>query len=271
MPRHRAHRRRLTLTRRGRLVRTAAVALVLVLVITTVLLLSRGRDETQEVGTASATPAPTTAVAVPAVDSAPPAPAPAPEIAAGGAAPGEMAHSGARGDGTWALAPASSAPIPPGPTARTYALKVEGGTGIDVDAAAQEVETILSDPRGWMGAEGVAFQRVADPAQADMTISLATPPTVDAMCRPADTEGTWNCRKGSDVVLNSDRWLFMTPTYDDLGAYHTYMLNHEVGHFLGHGHRSCEGPGRAAPVMLQQSMGLDGCRANPWPSADGQA
>ena len=61
----------------------------------------------------------------------------------------------------------------------------------------------------------------------------------------------------------------MTPTYTDLAAYRTYQVNHEVGHYLGHGHVSCPGSDRAAPVMLQQSMDLGRCVPNSWPTLDG--
>lgn len=81
-------------------------------------------------------------------------------------------------------------------------------------------------------------------------------------CAPAQTHGTWNCRIGGEVVLNSDRWLRMTPTCDDLVEYRAYMVNHEVGHFLGHDHADCPGKGEPAPVMLQQSRALEGCLAN---------
>ena len=45
------------------------------------------------------------------------------------------------------------------------------------------------------------------------------------------------------------------------------VVNHETGHFLGLDHASCSGPGRPAPVMMQQSKGLNGCHFNPWPTA----
>lgn len=70
------------------------------------------------------------------------------------------------------------------------------------------------------------------------------------------------------MVLNSDRWLHATPTFEDIDEYRAYLVNHEVGHFLGHGHAVCPGQGQPAPVMLQQSMDLGGCHPNAWPALD---
>ena len=114
-------------------------------------------------------------------------------------------------------------------------------------------------------------EQVEDSEQADVTFSIASPPTVDSLCAPARTNGVWSCRIDADVVLNSDRWLHMTPTYEDLDEYRAYMVNHEVGHFLGYQHVDCGGDGQRAPVMLQQSMDLQGCSPNAWPATEGPA
>ena len=79
----------------------------------------------------------------------------------------------------------------------------------------------------------------------------------------------WSCRVGRYVVINQLRWLHASPSWNrahrSLRSYRHMVVDHETGHWLGHGHLGCPGRGRAAPVMMQQSKGLDGCRHNPWP------
>ena len=113
---------------------------------------------------------------------------------------------------------------------------------------------------------------MSDPASADFVLSIATPPTADALCSPLETASMWNCRNGDDVVLNSDRWTYGTPTFSSIDAYHIYVINHEVGHFLGHEHEYCAGAGLTSPVMAQQSRTREGgCTENGWPTRDNQA
>jgi hypothetical protein len=68
------------------------------------------------------------------------------------------------------------------------------------------------------------------------------------------------------VYINDRRWRRSTPTWPgSLRDYRHYVVNHEVGHWLGLGHESCPGRRRDAPVMMQQSQGMDGCKPLVWP------
>jgi Protein of unknown function (DUF3152) len=97
-------------------------------------------------------------------------------------------------------------------------------------------------------------------SQADLVPSFGPPCTVN-----------YSCRVGRSVIVNEARWRLATPVWTGAGAslddYHHLVVNHEVGHWLGFDHLLCGGAGQAAPVMQQQSKGLNGCLPNPWPTA----
>lgn len=190
-----------------------------------------------------------------------PTPTPSiPEIARQQVWTSDTPPSGEYRTNTITLAPALSAP-----DTVTYVVKVETTTELDADEAAREVQRTFDDPRGWAGYGKRNFTLVASESAASLVIHIASSKTADKLCKPLDTEGKWNCRVGERVVLNSDRWKYMTPTYDDLGVYRSYLVNHEVGHFLGQGHVGCTKKGSPAPVMMQQSIDLGGCLPNAWP------
>jgi hypothetical protein len=151
---------------------------------------------------------------------------------------------------------------------RTYHVEVEAATGVDPEAFGAAVGAILADPRSWIGDGSVSFQRV--PSGGSITVTLATPGTTDEICLPLNTAGIFSCREGDRVVINLNRWLQGTTDWDgSLDDYRAMVINHEVGHALGHGHQGCPGPGQLAPVMMQQTKGLDGCVGNPWPFPEG--
>lgn len=125
-------------------------------------------------------------------------------------------------------------------------------------------EAILTDPRGW---EQSGFRFTFGP-DAPYTVMLAEASAVDAACAPYDVQSTYSCQIGPVVALNADRWRSATPTWTgSLEDYRSMLVNHEVGHLLGLHHPvdRCPTPGQPAPVMAQQSKGLEGCAPNPWP------
>jgi len=148
----------------------------------------------------------------------------------------------------------------------TYTVEVEVGIPVDPVDLAALVDSVLADPRGWTAAGDVRLQRVGGDEEPSFRVRLATPATTDAHCAPLDTYGELSCRNGADVMLNLRRWVEgAAPSEMGLAEYRKYMVSHEVGHALGRDHAECPAPGQIAPVMLQQTLGLDGCRPNPWP------
>lgn len=153
-----------------------------------------------------------------------------------------------------------------------YRVVVEHGiTGITADGFAAAVEGVLSDPRSWIGTRQWRLQLVPAGAHYDFTIYLATPATRDVLCQGGYDRYT-SCRRDDKVVFNVARWVHGVPHYAaSLTVYREYMINHEVGHRLYNGHELCPGPGKVAPVMQQQTLGLHGCKPNSWPVVDGHA
>lgn len=151
-----------------------------------------------------------------------------------------------------------------GEAVRTFSVEVEAGLALDGACLAEQVENVLGDHRSWIAQGDLGWRRVD--VNADLRVIFASPGLTDSLCAPLNTAGIFSCRTGNRTVLNSYRWREGTPEYqENLNEYRTYQINHEVGHFLGHGHASCPGAGVLAPVMMQQTKGLDGCAMNGWP------
>ncbi len=170
------------------------------------------------------------------------------------------------GTGRFSTAEASGSAVGHG-RIRRYKVEVEQGTGVTAKSAAREIEAVLADPRGWTTNGHDGFQLVSS-GPSDFEVKIASPDTVDAICGAAglDTHGEVNCDVGSQVMVNLKRWETGSPEFSGpVGEYRALIINHEVGHRIGHGHEACPGPGKPAPAMMQQIYGLHGCEANAWP------
>jgi hypothetical protein len=142
--------------------------------------------------------------------------------------------------------------------------------GVTAAQFATTVTTTLRDPRSWTAGGEWRLKRVGPDDDADFTVRLVTPKTRDSLCAGAP-DGYTSCRSHDEVVINVARWAKGVPGYGaSLEVYRRYVINHEVGHRLGQAHELCPGKGEPAPVMQQQTLGLHGCEANPWPMLNGE-
>lgn len=174
------------------------------------------------------------------------------------------------GSGDLVTVPGSTEPPRGDGDVQTVRVEVEEDIDVDADAFAAFVMDTLTDARGWGSEDAEVRVRFAQTdGDADIRVVLATPATVDEMCAPLATNGRWSCGRYGHAALNAQRWTSGTEAFLDAGgdvtAYRHYLINHEVGHLLGHPHVDCPGSGRTAPVMVQQSITLGGCEPNGWP------
>lgn len=163
---------------------------------------------------------------------------------------------------------------------RRYRVAVESGSNEDAADFAQAVQTALAGPGSWVDSGRLRLQQVPGGAPRDFTVYLATARTAGRMCADGGVDirvggrPYTSCRAPGQVIINLDRWRLSVPHFVSarvpLAVYRTYVVNHEVGHQLGHRHERCPGAGRPAPVMMQQTLFLNGCRVNPWPYLDGR-
>ena len=188
-----------------------------------------------------------------------------------------------RGDGTFRVLAGTTPVVGSGGPVRKYVIEVENGvTGIDLSAYAALIDTTLDAPKGWTGGNhNLSLQRVPTEAQADFRIALTSSLTLRPPCGHSLNIETscWDDQHGpSRVYLNVARWVRGDAQFgQDLSDYRLYMINHEVGHALGHVHTYVCLPNGLAPVMMQETITLKEhqgvgpliCQPNVWPYPTG--
>ena len=146
----------------------------------------------------------------------------------------------------------------------TYDVTTKGALYASLPEFKQLANQTLNDSRGWVRMN-VRFVEVASGGRFTLVLAQAEQlPSYSSGC-----SAEYSCRAGRYVIINQDRWMGATQSWNNGGGslrdYRHMVVNHETGHWLGHDHESCGGPGQAAPVMQQQSISLQGCSFNAWP------
>lgn len=224
-----------------------------------------------------------------------------------------------KGRGSWRGVGATGAVAgdPDAAGTRTLTYVVETEQGIDTasfgggDSFSSMVDATLADPRSWIGNrdDAIAFRHISVSSSdtPDLRIRLTSPETTRQLCggeieletscfvSGGDSSGSADGAAGEGrVIINLARWVRgALPFAGDLGSYRQYVLNHEIGHGIGHAaHQPCQEDGALAPIMMQQTLSLANkdlidldagaeymdddadsenavCRANAWPHPEG--
>jgi hypothetical protein len=158
----------------------------------------------------------------------------------------------------------------------TFRVDVEKGLPLDSRLFSDTVFKTLNDSRSWGHGGTMTFERVSS-GHADIVVTLASPGTTAKWCAKSGLDTTVenvSCDAASTprTMINAFRWAQGAETYGPelMHAYRQMLINHEVGHRLGHGHVGCPQAGAPAPVMMQQTkfLSLNGgptCKPNAWP------
>jgi hypothetical protein len=158
----------------------------------------------------------------------------------------------------------------------TFRVDVERGLPLDAQLFSDAVYRTLNDERGWGHGGTMTFERVST-GHADIVVTLASPGTTAKWCAKSGLDTrveNVSCDAASTprTMINAYRWARGAETFgaSRMEAYRQMLINHEVGHRLGHHHEGCPSPGAPAPVMMQQTkfLSLNGgptCEPNPWP------
>jgi hypothetical protein len=167
---------------------------------------------------------------------------------------------------TWVPTQPEGGAQPPSGDVIRYSVRTNGQVSTSLEDFSAKVAETLNDEHGWKGA-GVSFEEVDNSDTLVIVLSEADLlPTFDEECTPQ-----WSCRVGVFAVINDNLWSQASAAWNDAGLslrdYQHMVINHEVGHLLGHfdNESTCAAPGDPAPLMQQQSMDLQGCTFNPWP------
>ena len=117
----------------------------------------------------------------------------------------------------------------------SYTISIKGNVRSNLAEFSKQVSETLNDSRGW-SRMGVTFREVASGGDFDLVLSQAELlPTFSSGC-----DAEWSCRVGKSVIINDNRWSGATMAWNNAGGdmrnYRHMVINHEVGHWLEHGH-----------------------------------
>ena len=179
-------------------------------------------------------------------------------------------------------------------------VEIEEGLPLTPEALAVYVMSVINDERGW-GARGRMVFARTDGA-AEYRIIFATPETASKLCErpheaaedrieppgmnveptPSPSVGASaspsldpsppspvepSCATQGMIVIDTYRWADGIRSFEeDRVAARIYLLNHFLGHALGHPDAVCTEEGERASVMVDHEFDISPCLPGQWPN-----
>jgi hypothetical protein len=139
------------------------------------------------------------------------------------------------------------------------------------DSEKRFILKILNDSRSWTSPRHWSESKVKQ--NSDWAVQLESQDFIDSFPGMKGLSVTFMNEMPRISLLSYENWTnvpqALAGTYD-LKTYRTYLVNHELGHGLGLPHIMSRDAKRfhEAPVMIQQTKGLQGYARNVWPRKD---
>jgi hypothetical protein len=140
----------------------------------------------------------------------------------------------------------------------TYSYCSVADVTTDQMALNSEAANVLGDTKGWALGGRMDFKAVQ--SSCAFTLKLATASEMKDLAQACTGQST--CMAGSVLSLSKDSW--QMPPKDWAGgavSYHSELINHLVGQWLGFQHARC-GTGAAAQILEAATVTIPGCSPN---------
>lgn len=139
------------------------------------------------------------------------------------------------------------------------------------DSEKRFILSILNDRRSWTSPRHWSETKVRN--NADWSVGLESQSYIDSFPGMKGLSVTFMQEMPRRSLLSYDNWTHVPDALRgiyNVKEYRTYLVNHELGHGLGLPHISSRDAKKSmlAPIMIQQTRGLQGYVANLWPRSD---